>query len=145
MSGYKRQIASGAILALVLAGVLGFGVLTYLPAQPPASSTTITSSESTVTTVTSTSTVPVTSTTSTATTYTSATATTTVTSATVTTTVTSSSTSTVRTVTYTNQTVPLNSRLAVTPLGNLSSSTNATTSREAMTSFLMLRDHSAAV
>jgi len=126
MSGYKRQIASGAILALVLAGVLGFGVLTYLPAQPPASSTATTTSESSVTTLTSTSTVPVTSTTSTATTYTSATSTTTVTSATVTSTVTSTSTSTVGTVTYTNQTVPLDSRLAVTPLGNLSSSTNAT-------------------
>ena len=124
MSGYKRQIASGAILALVLAGVLGFGVLTYLPAQPPASSTAITTSESSVTTVTSTSTVPVTSTTSTATTYTSTTVTTSVTSATATSTVTS--TSTVATVTYTNQTVPLDSRLAVTPLGNLSSSINAT-------------------
>jgi hypothetical protein len=118
MSGYKRQIASGAILALVLAAVLGFGVLTYLPAQPPTSSTTITTSESSVTTVTSTSTVPVTSTTSTTTMYTSASTTATITS---------SSTSTVQTVTYTNQTVPLDSRLAVTPLGNLSSSTNATT------------------
>ena len=123
MSGYRRQMVSGAILALVLAGVLGFGVVTYLPAQPPTSSTTTTTSVSSITTVTtSTSTVPITSsTTSTVSTYSTTSVTSTIATST------SSIPSTVQTVTYTNQTVPLDPRLAVTPLGNLSSSTNATT------------------
>lgn len=116
MSGYKRQIVSGAILALVLAGVLGFGVVTYLPAQPTTSSTTsVTTETSTTTVITSTTSIPMTTST-----------TSTVSTTSIPTTSISSATSTLQTVTYTNQTVPLDPRLAVTPLGNLSSSTNAT-------------------
>jgi len=116
MSEYKRQIATGAVVAVLCAAILAFGALSYLPAQQ--SSTTIVSTvTNTMTTATSvvTSTQTVSSSTSVTTTLT-----TTIPAAT----------------TYTNQTVPLDNRLEVSPIGSLGSSNNATTYAEALASNL---------
>jgi len=107
LSEYKKQIATGAVIAILMAGILGFGVL-YFPTQP--APVTLTATETTSTTSTS----FATSTTTEATTTSSVSS------------ITSSSTSTIQTVTYTNHTVLPDSRLAVAPLGNFSSNANAT-------------------
>lgn len=106
MSEYRRQIATGALVAVLLAGTLGFVTIFYLPTQPSYATTTQTTSFSSYTTATVTAG-------STATTQSM-------------TTITQASSTIPSATTYTNQTVTLDPRLAVSPLGNLSSNTNAT-------------------